>query len=78
MKSIRPVSIEECVGRFRIITDAVAMGDALVKFADKDLESFQAAAQCCMALLDGSGDPEVARAAFIRALSDSGVFVKPD
>lgn len=78
MKSIRPVSFEECIGVFRVVTDAEAMGATLLKHGDKDSESFEDAARACMALLKGEGDPDTARDTFVRALLEAGVFVKGD
>lgn len=74
--TVRPVSYEEGIGVFRIVTDADGMGRALLTHCDPNSASFKAAAQALLTLSAGAGDPEQVRAAFIVALIAAGVYVR--
>ena len=74
--TIRPVTYEEDVGKFRTVTDAGGIGTALLIYCDADDPAYQRAAEGCLALDKGTADPELVRSDFIAALEAAGVFVR--
>lgn len=74
--TIRPVTYAETSNRYRVVTDVDGMGRALMMHCDPGEPSYQRAAASCIALGEGQGDPEQARADFIAALRAAGVFVR--
>lgn len=75
-KTIRPVTYEEDIGRFRTVTDARGMGAALLAHCDQGDPHYQMAALACVGLENGATDPERARADFVAALTAAGVFIR--
>lgn len=74
--TIRPVSFEERIGTFRVVTDAKGMGAALLTHCEPSDPYFQKAAVACLALESGDTEPEQARADFLAALKAAGLFVR--
>ncbi len=74
--TIRPVTFEEGIGRFRTVNDARAMGEALLAHCDQGDPDYQMAALACLGLGNGTIDPEHARADFVAALAAAGVFIR--
>lgn len=74
--TIRPVSYEQKIGTFRVVTDARGIGAALLAHCDPADPTYQAAAASCLALDSSEADPEQARADFVAALTAAGVFVR--
>lgn len=74
--TIRPVSYEEKVGIFRVVTDAKGMGAALLAHCEPSDPHFQKAAIACLTLESGETGPEQARADFVAALKAAGIFVR--
>ncbi|MFC3568426.1 DUF982 domain-containing protein [Paracoccus simplex] len=75
-KTIRPVTFEEGIGRFRTVNNARGMGEALLAHCDQGDPEYQIAALACLGLESGAADPEQARADFIAALTAAGVYVR--
>ncbi|MFG6083938.1 DUF982 domain-containing protein [Paracoccus litorisediminis] len=73
---IRPVSFEERPATYRIVNDAAGMGRALLTHCEFDHPTCRVAAEAVLALQKGEMDPEVARKAFVAALTAAGVFVR--
>lgn len=74
--TIRPVSYEEKIGTFRIVTDARGIGAALLAHCDPNDPAYRAAAASCLALESGETGPDRARADFVAALKAAGLFVR--
>lgn len=72
---IRPVYFQEGDGIYRIVSDVGAMGEALVRHCDPTSASFRAAAHHLLSFLAGAVPADVARIAFIEALSAAKVAV---
>lgn len=74
--TIRPVSYEQKIGTFRVVTDARGIGAALLAHCDPADPTYQAAAASCLALDSSEADPEQARADFVAAMKAAGVYVR--
>lgn len=73
-----PVTFEtQRLGQFRTITSTAEAARVLVEdwptSTGKELKRAKAA---CLAVLAGTGDPDEARAAFLKAASEAGVFTR--
>ena len=75
---IRPVVYQETISQYRIVNDAVGMGKALIEHCDQADPDYLSAAAAIIAFAEGRGNPERARANFIRAMTAAGVFVRQD
>lgn len=75
-KTIRPVTYEDDIGKFRTVTDARGMGAALLAHCDQSDPDYQMAVLACLGLDRCTVDPERARADFIAALTAAGVFIR--
>lgn len=72
---IRPVFFQEGDGIYRIVSDVGAMDDALIRHCDHTSASFRTAAHHLLSFLAGAVSADVARIAFIEALSAARVAV---
>ncbi|WP_265501241.1 DUF982 domain-containing protein [Paracoccus beibuensis] len=75
-RTVRPVSYQETDSRFRIVNDANSMGKALMEHCDPADPAYRQAAGSCIALAEGTAEPEQVRADFIQAMTSAGVFVR--
>jgi len=74
--TIKPVTFEEGIGKFRTVNDARGMGEALLAHCDQGDPDYQMAALACLGLDNGTVGPDQARADFIAALTAAGVFIR--
>ncbi|WLR92197.1 DUF982 domain-containing protein [Shinella zoogloeoides] len=73
-----PVTFEtQRLGQYRTIISAEeAAGILMGEWPIEDGSALRAACEACLDALEGRGDPEVARSAFLRAADEANVFIR--
>lgn len=65
------------VGQFRTVTSTSEASLALLEdWPTEQSKATTEAMEACLAVLEGNGDPAVAREAFIKAAEEAGVFLR--
>lgn len=74
-----PVTFEtRRLGQFRTVTSTSEAALALLEdWPTEQSKATTEAMEACLAVLEGNGDPAVAREAFLKAAEEAGVFIRP-
>ncbi|MDT1064177.1 hypothetical protein RM190_20105 [Paracoccus sp. CPCC 101403] len=75
-KTIRSVTYEKRVGKFKIVNDLNGVAKALLNHCDPNSEIFKKAALAILEFDEGTVDQETVRGAFLEAMTAAGILVK--
>ncbi|WP_424552050.1 DUF982 domain-containing protein [Shinella sp.] len=64
-------------GKFHTISSTVEAARILVTVPLRTGRGYRKARIACISVLEGNGDPPIAREAFLKAAEEAGVFIRP-